>query len=562
MRGRDGVPSDRQTLAPLGPAALEHDPTSMRVHAGAEPVGTGTLALLGLVGALHRAGKSRPCLRDARRPPARAFYPRFATCPGVPFGGSDRRWYVRCAAVANRPARRAAASARRTLSNQESRYRCRDRTHRRPWSTVDAHLRRACRRPSTTSGSQHLRPAGVEGTRLIVTAPDSVRAWVSERFARVLRAAAGEALGPDATIELVAPGGEAAIDAPEPQDRPAALNPKYTFDQFVIGDANRFAHAAALAVAEPPGHTYNPLFIYGPPGVGKTHLLHSIAAYVRATAAGSRSATRPSRSSRTRSSPRCTRATWRPSRQRFRRTDVLLIDDIQFLESKVRTEEEFFHTFNALYETGSQIVGHVDRLPRDLDELQERLRERFEAGLVADIGEPDLQTRLAVLRKRAQYDDIDPHRRRRGPRPDRPTDHDQHPRARGRAGSRGRIRLARRAHGRSRARRRRPRPSLPPAARRLGSHPPRHNVGPADPAARRRSVRPERRRAPQRDRSARVAWPRQLAMYLAREHTDASLPGARQGVRRPQPHHGHPCLPTGRRADRLRPRRVRRPFGP
>ena len=199
------------------------------------------------------------------------------------------------------------------------------------------------------------------------------------------------------------------IEPPEPATafRDLSLNPKYTFDQFVIGDGNRLAHAAALAVAELPAQAYNPLFIYGPPGVGKTHLLHAIAHYLHATS--------PS------VTVRCTTVEHFTSdfvnalqsggidgfKSFYRHADVLLVDDVQFLESKVRTEEEFFHTFNALYETGSQLVLTSDRLPRDMRALEARLCERFQSGLVADVRPPDFPTRLTILRKRAQHDDVD-----------------------------------------------------------------------------------------------------------------------------------------------------------
>jgi len=184
-------------------------------------------------------------------------------------------------------------------------------------------------------------------------------------------------------------------------------NPKLTFDQFVIGDCNRLAHAAALTVAEMPAHAYNPLFIYGPPGVGKTHLLSSIANLLLSHNPGL--------------VVRCTTGEAFTNeflgalggghtdafKLRFRDLDVLLLDDVQFLERKTKTEEEFFHTFNALHESGRQIVLTSDRPPRDLQALEDRLRERFEAGLVADIKLPDLVTRLAILRKRVQHDHIE-----------------------------------------------------------------------------------------------------------------------------------------------------------
>jgi chromosomal replication initiator protein len=189
-------------------------------------------------------------------------------------------------------------------------------------------------------------------------------------------------------------------------DEVSRLNPKFTFEQFVIGDANRFAHAAALAVAELPGQAYNPLFIVGPPGVGKTHLLHSVGNYVRAYGGGL--------TVRYTTVERFTNEFLEALKardvdafkHRYRRNDVLLIDDVQFLESKVKTEEEFFHTFNALHETGSQLVLTSDRPPRDMAALQDRLRQRFESGLLVDIQSPDPRTRLTVLRKRAHHDGV------------------------------------------------------------------------------------------------------------------------------------------------------------
>ena len=396
-----------------------------------------------------------------------------------------------------------------------------------PWNMVDAHLRCAVPASVYDEWLSHLRLVHAEGTRLVVSAPDSVRAWVAQRFARTLRAAAQEALGPDATVELVAPGdaGALAHGTPERPDAPP-LNPKYAFEHFVIGDSNRLAHAAALSVAETPGHSYNPLFIYGPPGVGKTHLLHSIAAYVLAYGAGL--------TVRYTTVEEFTNAFLAALhggdidafKLRFRRVDVLLIDDIQFLEAKVKTEEEFFHTFNALYETGSQIVVTSDRLPRDLDALHERLRERFEAGLVTDIGPPDLQVRLAVLRKRAQYDDITLH----------DADAVLHLIAqrittniRALEGALVRVVAYASLIGRTAD------PAL--AGDVLDRLYPPGPGAPTDALLRGGTVS-----VPQvqglvaeafslttadllgADRSARVVWPRQLAMYLAREHTGATYP--------------------------------------
>jgi chromosomal replication initiator protein len=179
------------------------------------------------------------------------------------------------------------------------------------------------------------------------------------------------------------------------------LNPKYTFDTFVIGSSNRFAHAAAVAAAEAPGKAYNPLLIYGDSGLGKTHLLHAIGHYVRSLVAGTRvryvsseeftnefiNAIRDDRA-----------ATFH---RRYRDVDVLLIDDIQFLEGKIQTQEEFFHTFNTLHNANKQIVITSDRAPKRLEALEDRLRNRFEWGLITDVQPPDLETRIAILRKKA-----------------------------------------------------------------------------------------------------------------------------------------------------------------
>ena len=193
---------------------------------------------------------------------------------------------------------------------------------------------------------------------------------------------------------------------PPPARFGEGLNPKYTFDLFVIGSSNRFAHAAALAVAEAPAQAYNPLFIYGGTGLGKTHLLQAIASYV-------------GEHSRNLSARYVTSETFMNDfinslrdkriegfKQRYRHYDVLLIDDIQFFEHKERIQEEFFHTFNSLYEAGRQIVISSDRPPRAIATLEARLRSRFEWGLITDIQPPDLETRIAILRKKVKTDAI------------------------------------------------------------------------------------------------------------------------------------------------------------
>jgi chromosomal replication initiator protein len=289
------------------------------------------------------------------------------------------------------------------------------------WSDVSGRLRSALN--DTTYGTWFAHTAGValDDSRFVLAVPnDFTRDWIEGHFLELIGAAIREITGRDRAIELqVMDSGAASAEPATPPARvtpverlvplrpeSGGFNAKYTFDSFVIGSSNRFAHAAALAVAEAPAQAYNPLFIYGSTGLGKTHLLQAIAQYV-------------SEHSRDMSVRYVTSETFMNDfinslrdkriegfKQRYRTYDLLLIDDVQFFEHKERIQEEFFHTFNSLYEAGSQIVMSSDRPPRDIATLEERLRSRFEWGLITDIQPPDLETRIAILRKKVKTDGI------------------------------------------------------------------------------------------------------------------------------------------------------------
>jgi chromosomal replication initiator protein len=240
---------------------------------------------------------------------------------------------------------------------------------------------------------------------------DFTRDWIEGHFIGLIRAAVGDATGQERQVQLsvreVAGEPVAPIEAQQRRDPLGiGLNAKYTFDSFVIGSSNRFAHAAALAVAEAPAQAYNPLFIYGGTGLGKTHLLQAIAQYVSEHQGelSVRYVTSETFMNDFINALRDKRI--EGFKQRYRAYDLLLIDDIQFFEHKERIQEEFFHTFNSIYEAGGQIVISSDRPPKEISTLEARLRSRFEWGLITDIQPPDLETRIAILRKKVKTDHI------------------------------------------------------------------------------------------------------------------------------------------------------------
>jgi chromosomal replication initiator protein len=288
------------------------------------------------------------------------------------------------------------------------------------WEDVSGRLRSALN--NTTYETWFASTAGLmlADDRFVLAVPnDFTRDWIDGHFLELIAAAVREATGGDRVIELQvadvarplaqahAGARTAAVERLVPH-RPESggFNAKYTFDSFVIGSSNRFAHAAALAVAEAPAQAYNPLFIYGSTGLGKTHLLQAVAQYVseHSSELSVRYVTSETFMNDFINSLRDKRI--EGFKQRYRTYDVLLIDDVQFFEHKERIQEEFFHTFNSLYEAGSQIVMSSDRPPRDIATLEERLRSRFEWGLITDIQPPDLETRIAILRKKVRTDGI------------------------------------------------------------------------------------------------------------------------------------------------------------
>jgi chromosomal replication initiator protein len=282
------------------------------------------------------------------------------------------------------------------------------------WDEVSGRLREALNETTYATWFGAAEAGELEDDSFSIVVPnDFTREWIEGHFLGFLRAATADVLGRDVRVRLgvgeVVPPMTELRGVPEPARAGGdglGTNPKYTFDLFVIGSSNRFAHAAALAVAEAPAQAYNPLFIYGGTGLGKTHLLQAIGQYVSEHSRGltTRYVTSETFMNDFINSLRDKRI--EGFKQRYRTYDVLLVDDIQFFEGKERIQEEFFHTFNSLYEAGRQIVISSDRPPKEIATLEERLRSRFEWGLITDIQPPDLETRIAILRKKVTTDGI------------------------------------------------------------------------------------------------------------------------------------------------------------
>ena len=275
------------------------------------------------------------------------------------------------------------------------------------WSEVSARLKQTLSDGPYAQWFSGATGALQEDAFVLFVRDDFTREWIDGHYRGLVEAAVAETLEESRPIHIVA------AEHPRPEEELVppprgveGLSHKYTFDSFVIGSSNRFAHAAALAVSEAPAQAYNPLFIYGGTGLGKTHLLQAIASYVgeHSRHFSVRYVTSETFMNDFINSLRDKRI--EGFKQRYRHYDLLLIDDIQFFEHKERIQEEFFHTFNSLYEAGRQIVISSDRPPRAIATLEARLRSRFEWGLITDIQAPDLETRIAILRKKVKTDAI------------------------------------------------------------------------------------------------------------------------------------------------------------
>lgn len=297
------------------------------------------------------------------------------------------------------------------------------------WSAVSFELQQTLAAPTFSAWFGRANARSLTAETLEVEVPNEfVRGWISGHFMDLVTSAAATVNGSPLEVSIVvgvenapaaaiAPIGTAApatpvttplatIAAPVRVERVPPLNRNATFDSFVIGPSNRFAHAAALAVAEAPSQAYNPLFIHGPTGLGKTHLLQAIAHYVT-TSTPDMTAYYVTCEAFTNDFIEALREKRiEQFKTRYRTYDVLLVDDIQFLSGREGIQEEFFHTFNTLHESGSQIVLSSDRQPREIARLEDRLRSRFEWGLITDVQPPDLETRIAILRKKASRDGI------------------------------------------------------------------------------------------------------------------------------------------------------------
>ncbi|ANS76415.1 chromosomal replication initiation protein DnaA [Paenibacillus yonginensis] len=286
------------------------------------------------------------------------------------------------------------------------------------WQQILSIIQTKLSKPSFDTWFKATKPVSITDRSVVISAPTTFAVeWLESRYTKLVASTIYEVMGKqvDVTFEIEE-NKQAEQVTPQPQvqqvvvsEEPISnmLNPKYTFDTFVIGSGNRFAHAASLAVAEAPARAYNPLFLYGGVGLGKTHLMHAIGHYILEHSPSSKVVYISSEKFTNEFINAIRDNRGESFRNKYRNIDILLIDDIQFLAGKESTQEEFFHTFNALHEERKQIIISSDRPPKEIPTLEERLRSRFEWGLITDIQPPDLETRIAILRKKARAENLD-----------------------------------------------------------------------------------------------------------------------------------------------------------
>lgn len=298
---------------------------------------------------------------------------------------------------------------------------------RRAWDRAMHTLANRVNKPSFESWFKSMKPVSFDGEQAVLGAPSPFACeWVTKRYGNLVREVLSQHLGKSVEVSIIylPPERRPMLGEPPTEEPPATreptlpveaesppvekpvLNPKYTFENFVVGNSNRLAQAGAMSVARAPGQSYNPLFIYGGAGLGKTHLMHAIGHYTLQLHPRLRIAYLSGENFAQQYVTALREHRIDAFRQKYRNVDLWLVDDIQFIAGKEHTKEEFFHTFNALYQMGRQVVFASDRPPRELHAMDDRLRSRFEAGLIADIAPPELETRIAILQKRAQVEGI------------------------------------------------------------------------------------------------------------------------------------------------------------
>ncbi|WP_068776480.1 chromosomal replication initiator protein DnaA [Paenibacillus sp. FJAT-26967] len=291
------------------------------------------------------------------------------------------------------------------------------------WQQVLSIIQKKLSKPSFDTWLKSTRATVFTDSAVVISAPNNfAKEWLESRYAKMISTTIYEYLGKQVEVKFINESDEkipVSVQAATPEVTKTAaaptqeeifhhmMNSRYTFDTFVIGAGNRFAHAASLAVAEAPAKAYNPLFLYGGVGLGKTHLMHAIGHYVLEHNPGARVLYISSEKFTNEFINAIRDNKGEGFRNKYRSIDVLLIDDIQFIAGKEQTQEEFFHTFNALHEEGKQIIISSDRPPKEIPTLEDRLRSRFEWGLITDIQPPDLETRIAILRKKAKAENLE-----------------------------------------------------------------------------------------------------------------------------------------------------------